>query len=464
MEGKLDFSLPEKKQKRTFVNVLLILLLLILIGLAIVNLLLALRGEEKQPVVADSYLTAQQTKELAGKLAQRNLYVCAADAWREYLSKGELADGERARILYQVGTLFQNANQYDQAIEYYYRSEAAAKLSELEPQINSRIKDCFEKLGKFSALRYELMDRTSIDSNSVAVGKIVAEIGTEKISESELDAIIENEIDNQLKPVASFMTTEQLNEQKKKMLSQYREPDNKQKFLQSWLAQEVLYRQALKEELTQQPEVKDLVDKQIRDVLSQFMMNRELASKINITDTDLQTYYKANQGEYVEPAKARISHILIADRQQAVDLIGRIKNGEDFASLAKQFSLDEQSKQSGGRIDIEVTEGSYVAGIGDNAELNNKIFANDGPKVLDEPVETDKGWEIVKVESITPERQKSLDEVRQQVMLTLMNQKSQNVQRDYIGRLMDDYNVVIHSSAFGGAKELQPADTAGSTQ
>ncbi len=455
MEGKLDFSLPEKKQKKTFASVIIVLLLLVLTGFAAVNMFLLLKDNEQRPAVVHSFMSAQQTKELAGKLAQRNLFVCAADVWQEYLSRAELADAERARILYQVGTLFQQANQYDRAIEYYYRSESTAKLSELEPQINSRIKECFEKLGKFSALRYELMDRTSIDSNSMAGGKIVAEIGAQKITESDLDAIIEDEIDNQLEPVSSFMTTEQLNEQKNKMLAQYREPANKQKFLQSWLAQEVLYRQALEEELAQKPQVKELVDKQIRDVLSQFMMNRELASKINITETDLQTYYKANKDEFIEPATAQISHILVDDQQQAKDLIGRINNGEDFASLAKQFSIDEETKQSGGKIDAEITKGTYVAGVGDNVELNNMIFAADGPKVLDEPFKTEKGWEIIKVESINPDRRKSMDEVRQQVMLMLMNQKSQDVQRDYIGRLMDEYNVIIHNSEFGDSSETE---------
>ena len=100
-------------------------------------------------------------------------------------------------------------------------------------------------------------------------------------------------------------------------------------------------------------------------------------------------------------------------------------------------------------------DAQLVAGVGDNVELNNMIFAADGPKLLDEPFDTEKGWEIIKVESINPERQKSMDEVRQQVMLMLMNQKSQDVQRDYIGRLMDEYNVIIHSSTFGNVTEIE---------
>jgi parvulin-like peptidyl-prolyl isomerase len=237
------------------------------------------------------------------------------------------------------------------------------------------------------------------------------------------------------------------------MLDQYKNPEAKQQYLQSWLAQEILYRQALKEQLTEKPEVKKLIDRLMQGALSQYVMNRELASKINITDTDLQTYYTANKGKFVEPAKATINHILVDDEQQAKDLIGRIQKGEGFSELAKQFSKDENTKQSGGKIESDVLKGAYVAGIGDYSDLSDKIFAVSAPAVLDEPFKTENGWEIIKVETVTAEKQKDLDEVRQQVMRMLANQKSQDVQRDYIEQLKNEYDVVIHSSAFLGPKE-----------
>ena len=454
MEGKLDFSLPPKKQQGTFTGGVLIILLLVLIALTAANLVIELRTEKQAPITNSSSLSPEQTKELAGKLARRDLYVRAADVWQDYLDKGRLDDSERARILFQIGSLQEKTGLYDQAIESFYRSETVAKLSELGPQINTHIKDCFEKLGKFSALRYELMDRTGMDSKSDSGGKVIAEIGAEKITEADLDASIESDIENQLQPVAVFMTAEQLNEQKKKMLDQYKDPKVKQQYLQSWLAQEMLYRQALKEQLTEQPEVKKLINRLMQGALSQYVMNRELASKINITDTDLQTYYAANKDKFVEPAKATISHILVDDQQQAEDLIGQINSGGDFGELAKQFSKDESTKQNGGKIEAEVQKGTYVSGIGNYSELNDKIFAISAlPAVLDEPFKTDKGWEIVKVETMTAERQKSLDEVRQLVMRMLANQKSQDVQNDYIEQLKNEYDVVIHSSAFSGSKE-----------
>jgi peptidyl-prolyl cis-trans isomerase C len=464
MEGKLDFSLPEKKQKSSITNSIIIILLLILIGLSAANMALRPAKDNKSSNATGYFLSAEQTKELAAKLAQRNLYIRAANLWQDYLAAGELADTERARTLFQIGTLLEKANLYDQAIEYFYRSELVAELSELKPQINAHIQNCFEKLGKFSALRYELMDRTSLEAAPSAGAKIVAEIGAEKITEADLDGSIESDVENQLEPMAPFMTPEQFGEQKKKMLQQYKNPQAKIQYLQAWLAQEVLYRQALEEKLAEKPEAKKLIDQLTRGALSQLMMNKELASKINITETDVQTYYTANKDKFIEPASAKISHILLEDQQQANELIGRIKGGENFGGLAKQLSKDESTKEKAGKIETEVQKDSYIPGIGTYEELNKKIFAVEAPKVLDEPFKTEKGWEIIKIESLTPERQKTLDEVSQQVISMLASQKRQDVQNSYLEQMMDKHNVIIHTSVISGADRTETNETSAGAQ
>ncbi len=468
MEENLDFSLPEKKQGKGAWGMLFKLvtnLLLLIVVLLLINDLLTRRENGGAGAgAAASGLSAEQTKALATKLAQRDLYEQAAKVWRDYLAASELTDAERARALFQVGTLLEKAGRYDEAIEQYYRSEMAAKVDELKSEINAHVKNCFEKLGRFSALRYELMERTGLPGSEDPAGKVAAEIGAEKITVADIDAQIEASIESQLAPVSAFMTAEQMGEQKKKMLEQYSDPQAKLQFARSWVAQEILYREALAAELGKEAEVKKLLDEMTRGALSQQLMNRELASKINITQGDVQTYYEANKGKYVDPAKARISHILVSEEQQAKDLLKQIKDGGDFATLAKEFSLDEATKGSGGAVDADVTIGAYVAGIGDANEINLAIFAAAAPAVLDRVFKTEKGWEIVKVESKAGERQRGFDEVSQEVMMSLMNQKRQEVQQEYINQMMDKYGAIVHASAFAPSRQGPGPDAGGGKQ
>ena len=364
MEEKLDFSLPHKKNKSPLAPKLSIVLLLVLIALTLAGLVRKSSNKGVVTTHTGAALSMEQVKELASKLAQRSLYTRAAQVWQEYLAGVKLSEKEYAGAFFQIGTLFEKAGMPAEAIEYFYRSEMSAKLPELEQKINIHIKDCFEKLGKFSALRYELMDRTNFKNDGKAGGTIVAEIGPEKVTEADLDALIEQAIDNQLAPLASFMTTQQQNEQKKKLLDQYKNPSAKQQFLQSWLAQEILYRDALEQSLPEKPQVKMLLEDLTREVLSQQLMNKELADKINITETDLQTYYQANKEKFIEPASK-----------------------EDPNSV---------------------------------------------------------------------ERQKSFDKARQQVMTELLSRKRQDVQADFIQKMMDKYNVIIHTSELNKNESAEP--------
>ncbi len=458
MTEKLDFSLPQKKPQGAATGLLAVLLLVVLVVLAAVNLFVTLSGRTPASV-ASSDLSADQVKDLASKLAQRNLYQQAAAAWQDYLAGAKPTGPEQARIQFQIGTLLEKGGLYGDAIEHYYRSEAAGAVKELQSDLNAHIKECFEKLGKFSALRYEVMDRTSLNPSQPAGGKVVAEIGAEKITEAQLDAKIEENIENQLEPMKAFLTPEQLTEQKKRALEQSRNPQTKQQFLEGWLAQEILYRQALQDKLSDKPEVQRVVHDLTRQALSQQLMNEQLASKIHLTDSDLQTYYTANKDKYVEPERAKISHILVKEEGQANDLLKRLKDGGDFAALARESSQDEATKGSGGRIAEDILKGTHVPGIGDANEINVAIFKAKAPGLLDKPFKTDRGWEIIKVEEKQAQRQKSFEEVQQQVATQLLRQKREEVQRDYLKEMMDKHQVVIHTSAFAPAQQEPPKET-----
>ncbi len=452
MAEKLNFTLPEKKPKGSAAGALTVLLLIVLVALAGANLLIAMSGKKPESVPVGN-LPMEQAKDLAGKLAQRGLYQQAATAWQDYLTATQPTGAQQAQIHFQIGGLLEKAGLYADAIEHYYRSEAAAQLAELSPQINAHVKECFERLGKFSALRYEVMDRTSMDASKPAGEKVVAEIGAEKITESQLDALIEESIEDQLASMRAFVTPEQLNEQKKRALEQSRTPQAKQEFLQSWLAQEILYRQALDQQQGEKPEVKRLIHSLTRQALSRQMLDEQLASKINLTDTDVQTYYTANKDKYVEPADAKISHILVSEEAKANELLKQLQSGGDFATIAKESSLDAGTKESGGKIAEAVHPGASIPGVGDANDLNAAIFAADASKVLDQAFKTDKGWEIVRVDEELPQRQKGFDEVRQQVMMELLRRKSEEVQRDYLKEMMDKHRVIVHTSALQTSQE-----------
>ena len=100
MEEKLNFSLPEKKQKSSAASKLLIALALVLVGLTLANLLTVLRRQGPMLETEVHGLSAEQTRQLASKLAQRSLYTRAAEVWQDYLSGRNVGDVESAMVLF----------------------------------------------------------------------------------------------------------------------------------------------------------------------------------------------------------------------------------------------------------------------------------------------------------------------------------------------------------------------------
>ena len=86
--------------------------------------------------------------------------------------------------------------------------------------------------------------------------------------------------------------------------------------------------------------------------------------------------------------KVRASHILVDKHSQALALISRIKEGDDFKAVAKQYSTCP-SKKKGGDLGW-FTKGQMVAEF-EKAAFNLNVGA-----MTNEPVKTKFGYHIIK--------------------------------------------------------------------
>ncbi|HEY1232968.1 MAG TPA: peptidylprolyl isomerase [Candidatus Binatia bacterium] len=133
------------------------------------------------------------------------------------------------------------------------------------------------------------------------------------------------------------------------------------------------------------------------------IIDRQVKRKVTITDEDVERYYKANPNKYRSDARARIRHILLTlperaapDRVQAVmtqgkELYERIKAGEDFATLAKEYSQGA-GQADGGDIGW-IKRGTLIPG------LEEMAFEKLAVGEVSEPFRTSMGVHIVKLEA-----------------------------------------------------------------
>ena len=133
------------------------------------------------------------------------------------------------------------------------------------------------------------------------------------------------------------------------------------------------------------------------------IVNRQVRNKVNITNDDVERYYKLNSNKFRSEDRVRLRHILLAvpqtaspDEVQAVndqimDLYKRIVAGADFAELAREFSQGA-GQADGGDIGW-VSRGTLMGGI------EQVAFEKLSVGQVSTPFRTTMGFHIVKLEA-----------------------------------------------------------------
>ena len=178
------------------------------------------------------------------------------------------------------------------------------------------------------------------------------------------------------------------------------------------------------------------------------------------TESDLRNLYDENADLYTNPERRRAQHILIESEDLANELLSQIKEGADFAELAKANSEDTSSSEEGG--DLGFFEKELMG-----AEFDEVAFAMNIGDVSD-VVETDYGFfHIIKLTDIEPETMQSFEMVEERlVSLYIKNAKEKSL----FGSLEEFMNLSYEESldmvADQFALEVQSSDyfSEGSTQ
>ena len=164
----------------------------------------------------------------------------------------------------------------------------------------------------------------------------------------------------------------------------------------------------------------------------QYMVFRpkEYRDKVDIPEEEIKAYYEVNIDDFVTEEQVKARHILIkvtpdADpekvgeaRKRTEEILARAKKGEDFASLAEQYSEGPTAKKGG---DLGYFPRGRMVKEFEDAAFSLK------PGEMSAVVRTQFGFHIIKAEDIRQERTRGLDEVRKSIESTLRDQKSRDL-------------------------------------
>lgn len=149
-------------------------------------------------------------------------------------------------------------------------------------------------------------------------------------------------------------------------------------------------------------------------------LNRNaLKPKKPATQSALQVMYQAQKAKFSMPAQRKVSHILIkvnkntsdkAAKTKAEMIRKKIENGASFAAMARKYSQDAGSSSQGGAL-------GWIKKSADLPQPFVKAAFNLSKGAVSQPVRTQYGWHLIKVDAIKPAHTKSFNNPQVQAKL-----------------------------------------------
>lgn len=141
---------------------------------------------------------------------------------------------------------------------------------------------------------------------------------------------------------------------------------------------------------------------------------------IVISDEEINEFFEANKTHLDTPERILVRHILVETEEEAREILAQLADGADFEDLAKAKSIDTASGVQGGEVGY-IHEGSPVV-----EEFKAAAFELEVGEVS-EPVFTQFGWHIIRVDARLEAEEASLEKSREFIVDYLTEQKARPI-------------------------------------
>ncbi|WP_339217538.1 peptidylprolyl isomerase [Ornithinibacillus sp. FSL M8-0202] len=113
--------------------------------------------------------------------------------------------------------------------------------------------------------------------------------------------------------------------------------------------------------LTTEEELKGLEESWREDIIYRYQLEALLAQDVQVPEEDVQAYFTKYDNQYQFSESFQLSHILVANRETANKVYDELEAGASFSLLAKEYSIDEDTKENGGYLGFNSSTTEFIS-------------------------------------------------------------------------------------------------------
>ncbi len=239
---------------------------------------------------------------------------------------------------------------------------------------------------------------------------------------------------------------ERLSEIPDQYRTNYQTPEGREQLINRMIEERAWMQDAEANGIADRPDVQRQLAQQRRDLLIRTRINELMAANPAPGDSEAQAYYDEHQDEFKIPATVAMRHIQLKTEADARKVLALAKaKGADWNKLASTWSQDTLTRANGGNLGTVTRDGGFSS-LGSQPALAESAMAL-GEGAIGGPFHTDRGWHVVKVESVRPDGERPLDQVRSYIVRQLTQQKQQAFYQEELARLKARLSVKPDSNA-----------------
>jgi len=221
------------------------------------------------------------------------------------------------------------------------------------------------------------------------------------------------------------------------------------------ITREVLYQEGKQKGLDKNKEIVAKVEDFKRAMVIEALLEEVLKGKGEVSESEIQKYYKENEDRFTEPREIKIRHIVVNSEPVLKEVLTKLARGESFEKLASTYNVDK-SREDGGDLGY-IRRGQLAPSF---AQFEEAAFSLRKKGEISEVVKTPFGYHLIQLAERRGTALRPFDQVKEKIRFFLQEKKRQDAYLEYVKETKSRAKIIVNEKLWAEEekKEVKPRE------